>query len=206
MHKRLEEGGLNIPHWKSRIAGLHSKWISRLQTCGETLRQIFNFNNIVWGDPRSFITPFPKRSGTTFADTCLNAWLDNLKLLDLTMDSLAWPLLRGELQLKFKSQFSKATLLEAFSNQVPGLNFLKQLGARKQLQAYMNTAESTRSKDALELRAARFMDLNPLPTTAENANAWKDKISALKLKYGTKKLRYLDQRQMYWLSVDQILP
>jgi hypothetical protein len=37
MHKRLEEGGLNIPHWKSRIAGLHSKWISRLQTCGESI-------------------------------------------------------------------------------------------------------------------------------------------------------------------------
>jgi hypothetical protein len=115
-------------------------------------------------------------------------------------------LLRGEHQQKFKSQFSKATLLEALSNQVPGLSFLEPLGARKQLQAYMNTAESTRSKDALELRAARFKDVNPLPTTAENANAWKDKISALKLKYRTKQLRYLDQRQMYWLSVDQILP
>jgi hypothetical protein len=134
MHKRLEEGGLNIPHWKSRIAGLHSKWISRLHTCGETLRQVFLFNDINWGEPRSFITPFPKQTGTTFADTCLNAWLDNLKLLDLNMDSLAWPLLRGELQLKFKSQFSRATLLEALSNQVSGLNFLEQLGARKQLQ------------------------------------------------------------------------
>jgi hypothetical protein len=70
----------------------------------------------------------------------------------------------------------------------------------------MNTAESTKSNDALELRAARFNDVNPLPTTAENANACKDKISALKLKYGTKQLRYLDQRQMYWFSVDQILP
>jgi hypothetical protein len=59
MHKRLEEGGLNILHWKSRIAGVHSKWISRLQTCGETL-QVFHFNNIEWGDPRSFITPFSK--------------------------------------------------------------------------------------------------------------------------------------------------
>jgi hypothetical protein len=70
----------------------------------------------------------------------------------------------------------------------------------------MNTAESTRSKDALELRATRFKDVNPLPTTAENAYAWKDKISALKLKYITKQLRYLYQRQMYWLSMDQILP
>jgi hypothetical protein len=183
-----------------------SKWILRLQTCGETLRQVFHFNNIDWGDPRSFITPFPKRPGTTFANTSLNTWLDNLKLLNLNMDILAWPLLRGELQLKFKSQFSKPTLLEALSNQVLGLNFLEQLGARKQLQAYKSNAESTKSKDALELRAARFKDVNPLPTTAENANAWKDKISALKLKYGTKQLRYLDQRQMYWLSVDQILP
>jgi hypothetical protein len=70
----------------------------------------------------------------------------------------------------------------------------------------MNTSESTRSKDALELRAARFKDVNPLPTTAENINAWKDKNSALKLKYGAKQLRCLNQRQMYWLSVDQILP
>jgi hypothetical protein len=62
-----------------------------------------------------FITPFPKQPGTTFADTCLNAWLDNLKLLDLNMVSLAWPLLRGELQLKFKSEFSRATLLEGLS-------------------------------------------------------------------------------------------
>jgi hypothetical protein len=65
------------------------------------------------------------------------------------MDSLAWPLLRGDLKLKFKSQFSKATLLEALSNQETGLNFLEQLGAQKQLQAYMNTAESPRSKDTL---------------------------------------------------------
>jgi hypothetical protein len=90
---------------------------------------VFHFNDIDWGDPRSFITPFPKPSGTTFADTCLNAWLDNLKLLDLNIDSLAWPLLRGELKLKFKSQFSKAHLLEALSNQEPGLNFLEQLGS-----------------------------------------------------------------------------
>jgi hypothetical protein len=174
LHKRLEDGGLNIPHWKSIIAGMHSKWISRLQTCGETLRQVFHFNDIDWGYPRSFITPFPKRPGTTFRDICLNAWLNNLKLLDLNMNRLAL------LQLKLKSQFSRATLLEALSNQVPGLNFLEQLGARKQLQVYMNTAESTRSKDALELRAARLKDVNPLPSTAENADAWKDKMSALK--------------------------
>jgi hypothetical protein len=49
----------------------------------------------------------------------------------------------------------------------------------------------------LELRATRFKDVNPFPSTAENANSKKDKIDAPKLKYGTKQLRYLDQRQMH---------
>jgi hypothetical protein len=33
----------------------------------------------------------------------------------------------------------------------------------------------------------------------------KIKIYDRKFKYGTKQIRYLDQRQMYWLSVDQFL-
>jgi hypothetical protein len=63
-----------------------------------------------------------------------------------------------------------------------------------------------RKKGAQELRRARFRGVNPLPRTAQTESQWRIKISELDLKYSGQLLKDMDQRSMYWLSVDQLVP
>jgi hypothetical protein len=206
MHKSLEDGGLNIHHWRSRLAGLHSKWISRMQEGSGAFRQVFRFNDINWEDPRSFVTQFPKRTGDSFAEACLNAWLDNLKLLQPSMDSLLWPILKGDLQTRVRRQCPRTSLLEALQATPPELNFLDRFRVSSEIRAYLNEEDNLRGKAAQDLRRDRFKDVNPLARTAVTETRWTDKISELQAKYEGKTLKDMDQRAMYWLSVDQILP
>jgi hypothetical protein len=200
MHKKLEEGGLSIPHWRSRLASVQAKWISRLQEGSGEFRQVFFFDDIDWDDPRSFISQFPKQQGSSYADACLNSWLDNLKLLEPNLDGLVWPLLRGDLQTRTKHQCGKTSVRDALQNSMVGLNFLDQIRINRQLRTYIQEEDEMRKKGAQELRRARFRGVNPLPRTAQTESQWRIKISELDLKYSGKLLKDMDQRSMYWLS------
>jgi hypothetical protein len=166
----------------------------------------FAYEDINWDDPKSFVTPFPRRTGNTFADVCLNAWLDNLKLLPPNINRLVWTTLQGDLMTRVRRHCGSVSLLDALQNPLPNLNFLDRLRVGRELRNHVLEEDALWHKAAQVLRNDRFNDINPLKQNAANGEKWSVKLVELKDKYGSVQLKDMTQRAMYWLSVDQILP
>jgi hypothetical protein len=136
-YKKLTEGGLNIPEFRSRLIAQRCNWISRLQSGQGIFRQVFLKDGMDWDTAATFATPFPQTDGSDFVDSCMDAWTDSLRLLKLDLTSLVWPLLSAELKAQTKSKFRcpGATCIDALAKSLPGLNFLERHSTQYQRQS-----------------------------------------------------------------------
>jgi hypothetical protein len=206
-YKKLEDGGLNIPDFKSRLVAQKCIWIKRLQSGNGVFKQAFRTDEQDWDNPATFLTPYPATDSTDFVDCCIRAWTENLKLLELDKHGLLWPHLIPETQKIVKLKCPTLTIFQSMYEDTPGLNFLQCIRINRETHALTSKSSTYWLTQRHAVRKARFKHLLPIPWNSQNAEIWKQKETKLAAKYGARRLiDFNSQRELYWLSVDQILP
>jgi hypothetical protein len=191
----------------SRIIAQKCVWIKRLQSSNGVFKQAFQTDEQDWDNPATFLTPYPATNSTDFVDCCIRAWTENLKLLELDKHGLLWQHLIPETQKVVKLKCPTLTIFQSLYDDTPGLNFLQSIRINRELQALMAKFSIYWLIQQHAVRKARFKHLLPIPWNKQNAGIWEKKEIKLAVKYGPRRLINLNsQQELYWLSVDQILP
>jgi hypothetical protein len=179
MCKPVNEGGLGIPEFSSRLIAQKCMWIKRMQAGSGIFRQAFLKPGIDWDNASTYATPFPRRTNSCdFVDSCLNSWTDSLRFLPFDHSSLIWPLFQPDTANKVKLKCPNTTVNKALNKQIPGANILEKLTICYQVTKYIKNLESTWQREAHDVRKRRFQRLLSTPWTPANKSIWEEQVGA----------------------------
>ncbi len=204
--KSRKEGGLAMPHIRSRLKAIQCCWIHKLRNKGGVFAMAFANTHLIATEDSSFRSPLHS-TDTDFPTTCVNAWSEVLQLLDVDRGGLLWPHLHGDIQKLVKHKIPGTTITDAEIGTWSDLNFLENASVRsatKELLASMEDKWCTQKMKTRNL-LSEGMTSDRWRTDASDRQATAE--SLLRQRYsGLTICRLNTQRKIYWLLVDQIMP
>jgi hypothetical protein len=207
--KSKPDGGLGVPHFRSRVNATHCQWIYIMSLTKANWTKALGVTVIDWNIDASFHTLFDKPYAIGFAEVCLNAWVSHLAVLDPDYGSLVWPFLPSDVVKSLGEKCKNVTFADVKVRNFNGLSMLGQntmVSCSEEVSNLMLEKWSASGREALNVR---FKSMNH--------QKWVKKLHIdsdlynvcefFKSKYAFRNLLSFDtQKSLYGLFMDALVP
>ena len=211
--KSLQEGGVNMPHLRSKVDALHCRWITNLKDSQDRpWKQLFSvfYTN---GEP-DLVTPKSPASG--FAGHCIGKWNNVLSLLPPHDTLKVYEFLSPATISTIGPSRARTLTLQDIQapDSILNLNFLQHAHIKKVATTIEEKVQSSWTKSSYGYRKYLAKGITSLPwpkptnTTDFSSTPWLKKYITFVSDWCQDKtpLWFKKQKQIYTLLIRQIIP